>query len=429
MRHLRDEQGFVLATAIILLMVIMGLGLGLLMFTDNQQRASTRSQSSEAAFDLAEAALEAQIGQLSREWPSSASESAKHVPGSKATNYACTPSSSTTLSYCPEPASLEKAYPNTGTTSCSGSEPWGSSNNNKWTTYVREDPEGGTYFNSATEETKNPYAPVKESGAANPSAEKVWVRAVGVVNCKVATVVALVSAQFVHANFPESAIDSNWFVTTNNGNGNNVIVNARGNAEKVAQAGPIYYRCASPHPHTKCAEYQSEQISGSVPKEEPNAPSTTLTSTQMEELRAQAKSEGRFFSESNCPTKLSQLTGMPTYIENCGNLSFSSNEEANSASKPGFLILANGTLSLRGTTNFYGIIYAADKQGAEEAIVSLQGNTKVVGGIEVDGLGGLEFGSSHQENLIYEPKAASELETYTGAAATRNSFRQVTATE
>ncbi len=69
MRRTPNEEGFAVVSAIVLLTVIMALGLGLLLFTDTQQKASAREQASEAAFNVAEAALNAQVGQLSRKWP------------------------------------------------------------------------------------------------------------------------------------------------------------------------------------------------------------------------------------------------------------------------------------------------------------------------------------------------------------------------
>src|SRR6266702_167877 len=97
MRHVRDEQGFVLASAIILLMVIMGLGLGLLLFTDNQQKASAREQASELSFNVAEAGLNAQIGQVSRAWP--VTEELQPKTG-------CTAVTSTATNGCPTAESM-----------------------------------------------------------------------------------------------------------------------------------------------------------------------------------------------------------------------------------------------------------------------------------------------------------------------------------
>src|SRR5690349_15627465 len=84
MRRAGNEEGFAVVTAVVLLTVIMGLGLGLLLFTDSQQKASTREQASEAAFNVAEAALNAQVGQLSRKWPQQLEEMPRSCTSSSA---------------------------------------------------------------------------------------------------------------------------------------------------------------------------------------------------------------------------------------------------------------------------------------------------------------------------------------------------------
>jgi hypothetical protein len=119
---------------------------------------------------------------------------------------------------------------------------------------------------------------------------------------------------------------------------------------------------------------------------------------------------------------MEQLAGLPAYVEGCGNLKITSNGTSNSSAAPGFLVLYDGTLSVSGTSTFYGVIYAHNAQNATGAVVSLGGNTTVVGAIDVDGKGGIEFGASGV-NFIYNSKAISEVKSYAGATPTRNTFR------
>ena len=106
MTRAREQEGFALITAIMILVVLLGLGLGLVMLTNNQQRAATREQSRESAFSLAEAALNAQIFQLARQWPTEKSP----APTS------CTEATSTSTNACPDVGSLSVAagYPAAG---------------------------------------------------------------------------------------------------------------------------------------------------------------------------------------------------------------------------------------------------------------------------------------------------------------------------
>lgn len=430
MRRARDEDGFVMVAAIVMLTVILGLGLGLLLFSDAQQTASGREQASEAAFNVAEAALNAQVGQLSRKWPRSLEAMPKE----------CTASASTETNDCPSPTDL-KLDPNTGSTACSGTDAWGSSLSNQWTTYVRRDVIEGTgksaressIFSSTAEKGEPSYA-ASEAGA-------LWVRAVGVVQCHAVAVVSLVTRLRVELNFPKDAIAGNWFEVTNKGNKD--IVNRN--------TGSVSMRCESPTTKKgNCEEYEAskEQVSPAISSNEAN-PSTTLTATERETLRSEAQAAGTFYSLTppyHCPTSIAELEGVklstgqraPVYIEGCGNLSIKANGMANcepptpvaptpKPESPGFLVIANGTFELSGNSTYCGVIYAANLENLKTAVVKLQGGTVVVGGIIVDGPGGIEFGSSGQggnpANLVFDSLAFNELTISAGAASTRNSFR------
>jgi Tfp pilus assembly protein PilX len=399
MRHARDNDGFALVTAIILLSVMMGLGLGLLLLTDNQQKASAREQASESAFNVAEAALNAQIGQLSRSWPSEA--------GLKYESR-CTEATSTTTNGCPTPGSLSVGYPSAGTTTCPASQKdaWGSASTNEWTTYVRNDVGGSPLFNSTTENL-----PTTSTWAENG---KVWVRSVGVVQCRVVVLVALISPQYVSVPFPSSAVSGNWFETSNNGN--KVIVNTKG---KSSQAGGVSMRCNG-RTAENCKEYREGQVSPDTTNVAAN-PSVTLSTAQLETIKAAAKAAGTYFPAGKCPESLAETKGNPAYVEGPCELSYNGGS-GNSEAKPGFLVLNSGTFRLNGNAEFFGSIYAVNAQASSGVVVEAHGNSGITGGIDVDGNGGISFGSS-KENFVYDNTAGGGLKGFAGAAATRNSFR------
>jgi Tfp pilus assembly protein PilX len=434
MNRAREEQGFVLITAIILLTVMLGFGIALVALANSQQSASSREQWTEGAFNLAEAALNAQVARLSREWPGSGTHN--NSPGSLLAT--CTPATSESTNYCPESATLEKAYPNTGSTTCTGAEAWGSPLTNKWDTYVREDLGGSPYFNSKEESasTTNNFDNGRLVEGVLKPWDKLWVRAVGVVDCHAVTVVSLVSEQLAHTSFPEAAVSSNWFKTGNKGN--KIIIKRKGKG-KGPTNGKFAIRCSGftekEVVEGKCEEYEREgkkegQIQPELTKEEQepsSAPSTTLSAEQLESLKSQAKSEGHFFASPNCPGSLEALAGRPVYIEGCEGLKFSGGT-ANSETKPGFLVLANGSIDLGGGAIYYGVIYDANLQAppkSSEVLVTVRGGAKIVGEIIIDGHGGVELGDKGNEVVAFEynPGAAENFETVTGVAATRNSFR------
>ncbi len=331
MRHARDNDGFALVTAIILLSVMMGLGLGLLLLTDNQQKASAREQASESAFNVAEAALNAQIGQLSRSWPSEAALKYESR---------CTEATSTTTNGCPTSASLKTGYPSSSTTCPAGAQKdaWGSPLTNEWTTYVRNDVGESPLFNSTTEQTASTWA---ENG-------KVWVRSVGVVQCRMVVLVALISPQYVSVPFPSSAVSGNWFETSNNGN--KVIVDTKG---KSSQAGGVSMRCngfkgTEQEIKEKCEKW--DEAHGQVSPNTTNVaanPSVTLLTAQLETLKSAAKAAGTYFAAGKCPESLEATTGQPAYVEGPCELSYNGGT-GNSEKSPGFLVLVNGTFRLNG---------------------------------------------------------------------------------
>ncbi len=288
---------------------------------------------------------------------------------------------------------------------------------------MRRDIGESSLFSSTVEQPEPSYA-ASEGGA-------LWVRSVGVVQCHPVTVVTLVTRLRVSLVLPEDAIVGNWFATTNKGN--KVIVDRKGKAAEAAQVG---MRCEPPRSRAsgKCEEYDAskEQVSPPI-SEHPVTSATTLTASQLATVKSEAQTHATFYSPTSpyhCPSSMTELGGptlssstrAPVYVEGCGSLSIKANGTANTEANPGFLVIANGTLEISGTATYYGIIYAANLQKSAEEVVILHGNGNVVGGIIVDGAGGILFGSSG-ENLEFDSLAIHNLTISAGAASTRNSFR------
>ena len=433
MRNARDDDGFVLITAILVLTVMMGLGLGLIFYTNSQQKAAGREQASESAFNVAEAALNAQVGQVSRAWPGTKKfEESEIYPKT-----GCTAASSTTTNGCPTAESLKVGYPSSSTTCPVGSpkDAWGSPLTNEWTTYARDDvtvTEGGKQvvqpFNSTTEQGLSAWD-------ANGDG-KVWVRSVGVVQCRMVVLTTLVSQQFVAASFPQNAMTGNWFETGNHGGGSGSIVNTRG---KASQNGKVSMRCAGytgteAEIKKNCEKYVTGQIEPDTTEPRVASPSPTFSSAQLATFKQQAEWAGTYYPTGRCPSGMP--AGAIVYVEGPCAVGGGGNEKTNSEASPGFLIIANGTFSMGGTSVFYGVVYAVNQQESSVPppacsisvpnsciVVSIGGNAKLHGAIDVDGNGGIEVGESHKENLEFNPEAIEKLKLYAGATPTRNSFR------
>lgn len=412
----RDEQGFAVVAAIVVMMIVLALGGALLSFADVQQRASVREQSGEAAYSEAEAALHAQVFELSAAWPTLTRNLQSSFPTS------CGPSNAG-ASFCPQPSnsggagSFGGGYTGVSPGTCPTNtplDPWGSPLTNGWTTYVRDDG-GGTasLFNSALDEAQPAYD-------ANGDGI-VWVRAVGVVGCRMVSVITRVNQQLINLNFPQDAINANGFETSNNGN--KQIVDTQGSAPQPALVSVRCQGLAGPGPGTACTKYSKPgQVSPGPNYQTPAAPAVTLTATQLASVKSQAIANGTYFGPGVCPSSMSQLAGSPVYIEGPCSLSYTGNLSINSASAPGWVVLVNGTLLLDGTATFYGLIYAVNAQASSSDVVTLHGNTSVIGGITVDGNGTINFGSSGV-NLQYANTVFGQMLVSGGSAETPNSFR------
>jgi Tfp pilus assembly protein PilX len=417
MRTARDEQGFVLVSAIVLLTVIMGLGLGLLLFTDNEQKAAGREQASESAFSVAEAALNAQISQVSRAWPTLKEE----PPQPYATAEGCTAANSTATNGCPTVESMNIGYPVSNNAGCPASikDAWGSATTNQWTTYVRDDNPGenSSFFDSSEEK--------KQVGYDENRDNKLWVRSVGIVQCQVVSLAALVSRQEIALSFPRAVMSANWFTTGNNGKGSEVIV--EGKTPESGVNGEVFMRCEGFAKVEECENYREGQIANAKVNPPPGAPSPTLSATQLAAFRQAAESLHTYYPAGSCPTGLP--SGKPVFVQGPCAVSGGKTEVGNSKEHPGFLIIANGTFALGGQAEFWGVVYAVNEQGSSELVVKVGANANLRGEIVVDGKGGIEAGENHKRNVEYDPRAAIEEKIYAGATPTRNSFRVLTANE
>ena len=399
MRRLDSEHGFALVAGLLVMTVIAGLAIALLLATNSGQKAALREQASESAFNVAEAALNAQVAQLARAWPTGEGESR------------CTEATTTETNGCPTGKILKESYPNASPVGCpsKATDSWGSPSANEWTTYVRDDAEGANApFSSSLE------ASAKNYDANNDG--KVWVRSVGVVQCRMVVLASLISRESIPIPFPKKVVVANWFETRNSGK--KVIINTLGESSQTTN---VSVRCNPPPEGQPCEKYEKEkgQVSpGGVVEEAGTSP--TKSTSELETLRQQAEATGGYYPAGKCPTGLP--SGHLVYVEGPCTIEGGGNEVANSEASPGFLIIANGSILMGGNSKFYGVIYCVDKQNSSKALIETQGTATIVGGVDVDGGGGASFNASG-ENLIYSAKAIEKLVTYAGADATRNSFR------
>ncbi|HWD76677.1 MAG TPA: pilus assembly PilX N-terminal domain-containing protein [Solirubrobacteraceae bacterium] len=452
MTKLRNEQGSALMMALMITIVALGIGTALLATSVAQQRAAGNQQSSETAYSLAEAALNAQVFELSQQWPTSGD--APRPSGSPGYGYpmSCNAASNGT-SYCPAANDLSSYTP--GSQTCPAGtqgDAWSSSSSvtNGWTTYVRDAGVTGSSSQSLFTSTGT----TGEEGALAYDASasgSVWVRAVGIVNCHIAVLVTKVSDQIVSLNFPKFVLDANSFSVSDNGQKDIVNVqDTNGNTSQISLrcTGSTYGNGAQP-PNPTCAGLQNpSQVQPAPSYASPPAASPTLNATQLLAVKKLAIQKGTYIPASVACSSITaaQLQGSTVYIEgnaSCygnGGISIPSNPQINAPPlAPGLLVLVNGTISFTGSATFYGVIYAPNTGAYTGDVVTLGGTSTVIGGVNVDGNAALNVGSSGNGavnctdtsdsqkcgDLEYNAAAFSGLSGFDGAASAPNMFRQL----
>lgn len=390
-RQAASERGFVLATAMILMLVMLSMGLATMKVVDSQQHASRISRERDDSFNLAEGALEEQSFVLSSSWSQSSS-----------TPYA-TCDQATTATTCPSPPSLSNTF--------TGVDYSGAT----WSTQVFDNSSttGGNAMQSFYSDALAANAPRYDKNGDG----QLWVRASATVRGHTRVLVALVKWQQNPAElFPLNTITAGHFSTTDNGK--KTIVDLQGNS---AQAGPMRLRCTNIQ-QSSClnAVLSKGQISpaGQIFGGYTGGPA--LSQAAIGRLRATAKAQGTYYS--SCPGNPS---GKVVFIES-GTCSW--NDSAgpffNSATSPGVLVINNGSVSFGGNITYYGAVYAVNAQNSASDLVSTGGTSEIVGAIAVDGAGGVSAGASGL-NVSYDANAVVSIRSYGTTGIVENTWREL----
>jgi Tfp pilus assembly protein PilX len=402
---IREESGLALIQTLLLSLLMVALAIVMVAGTESEQRQSRYERTRESSFNLAEAALNAQVAQLARSWPSSSS-----LPTS------CDPTATSTM--CPQAATLANGYSGGDYGSTCASDP----STPAWRTNVRDNATGERYWTNA----------VSSRAAYDANNDgSVWVRSTGMAQCNLVSLVGLATHGVAPMDFPNNVVTANWFSTGNQGR--KVIVDTLGSYAQppsvrpgpAAKAAKLGVRCAG-MTRAQCLNYPADkgQVQPDTATVDAGASTSAISANQLAALERQAMNAGTFWAAGNCPSgsvSLSSVAGAPVVIKGPCNISLGGNT-VNSAASPGVLVIENGTLSLGGNSNFYGTVYCVNQQGATDAVVTIHGNATIQGIVAVDGAGGVSAGSS-KTNLIYDPRAASLLRGDSGATLDKSSFR------
>jgi Tfp pilus assembly protein PilX len=395
MRVRTDERGFAIVVSMMALGIMLSLGLASYAFVVRQTNQSGQERVRESAFNLAEDVLDATVSHLETRWPTSGSQ----YPSS------CTQASTSTS--CPSPTGVTGAFTGTGAPIDFSGTTW------SWTTEVHDNAAPSTtYYSDSASGTRG-----QPGYDANGDAA-VWVRSQGVVRGRKRTLVALVKVQQIRTNFPQNVITAGWFQTGNNGK--KVMVNTAG--DPAGAPATLAVRCnvgGQTYPNS-CLNYQvtKGQVSPDT-KQDNYAGGNALSSADLDLMRQRATALGTYYT--GCPTS---AAGTMVFIEGPASCSYTGSY--NSAGAPGFIIVANGTISFGSSGTYHGLVYAANLQNSTGVVVQINANAQVIGGVAVDGGGGVSVGQSGN-NLVYNRNVFSNVIANGFISQIQNSWREIAA--
>lgn len=391
LRGVRAQDGWALAIALMVMVLMLTFGLAILAIADTQSRAGGVERQRDAAFSVADAALNAEMFMLANNWPGSASSP---YP-------VCTQAS--TDSRCPNVTMLQNLIKSPDTAA-----------NLQWQINVYDD--GICTVGQQQFSLQSFYSDAYTSCQANQDANsdgKLWVRAQATVAGVTKAVVTEVQTQMATAPLPRAVIVAGSFQTTNSGN--KVMVDTQGNT--APPPGTLYVRC-NPTLNPNCLSYQPGQV---VP--DTSAANYTGTSSLSAALRSQllalAQANGTYYA--TCPASVP--SGAVVWIDS-GDCSWTGNSVGNGPGQPGMLIINNGTLSFGGTVKYWGLVYALNGQNSAGTVVSTSGNAMIYGAVFVDLNGGVSVGSS-KTNIQFSADALNVVQTIANVNYIQSTWRQL----
>jgi hypothetical protein len=400
-RDARGERGNAIVTAVLVIMIMTSLGLAAAAVVDTQSGHSRTQRERESSFNLAEAALAAQIFILGRLGTGTASN--PHP-------VAC-PGAST---FCPDDGRLMRNY--------NGARQVDFTEDASWTTQVRDDADAAKqpvrfWSDSILSDASWPRID-------NDGNRHVWVRAEASVRGEKRALVAWVRIEDRVVSFPRYAVLAGYVRGKNSGgHGGRPLVNSTGSLG-------LAVRCNQP-PKSSCIDLDPDK----GPQLQPPGNyilsyqrPTAIGADDVQALEDQARAAGTYYP--SCP---SDPNGTVVVIENAGSCQYTNSAPAapgaskccNSSTKPGLLIVKRGSLNFGGNIEFWGVIYHLNLDNSTgERLIETSGTSAVRGGVLVDGGGGVFAGSSG-DNIVYNAFAFDNIKAVGTAGVVQNTWREI----
>jgi type II secretory pathway pseudopilin PulG len=430
-RLLHDENGVAIIVAVVLMALMLAMGLGAMTFVDTQSKLTAAQRQRETAFNVAEAALNAQITQISHHW---AGINGANTDGTTHPTIGFLPCPGG--AFCPSGGELTSLVP-------------GADSNVAitWKTNVYDNsgvpPHDLTsYFADSRVGT--------QCGCDFNNDGKVWVRAEATVRGRSRVIVSLVQEQTQAESVPHAAIIAGTLTIENNGQHNGPIIESNGgivavrcevppNADEPTgtpepASGPCLGQPLGRAP-TKTSDawdaLLNNQISGFQSHVENYNPAPVFSQDQITRFINTAKAKSTYF-DRGCPAS---LAGDVVVVNITGNCTYTGTDVWNTTSAPGFLIFlnANSSLTLGGTTQFNGVIYHANMgepptlgspTQSSAPLITTSGNTLINGGVIIDGPGRMVAGESGL-NIRFDDHGYDAVKSLAAAGIIQNSWREI----
>ena len=410
MRRVREESGSALIVAMVVMGLLLTASLGTLEFIDRSQSRSGHERIRETSFNVSEALLNEEVLRLNKKWPSLAKDASPATCSASGTG-------------CPEPSQAINGF--SGVDTAAGVV---------WTTQVRDNlGTAATYYSKAVTDATACANKVPCTWDSNKDGA-VWVRASANVRGRTRTLVALVKQQVTRITLPRTTLTASWFKTTNNGL--KTMIDEKGCLAKHKPAAncnttdpaPVVVRCTTTAPGTTndpCLGYRAGQVSPAISQQ--GLQGNVLQNQTVDQMRDYAVQLGLYFDASTgCPST-AQASGAMVFIEGI-NCSYTGGA-FNTAATPGFIVINKGTLSFGGSTEFYGVVFAANNltpPADAGALVNITGSAFVQGAVFVEGAGGVSVGGAGL-GITFDPNVLGGFSVAANPSIVQNSYRELLA--
>jgi hypothetical protein len=403
---LAEERGNVLVTAIMLMAVMLSVGMAVASTVDTQTAQSRKERERESTFNLAEAALSAQTFILGRRGTGTVSNP---YPGT-----GC--ASGSTNFFCPSSDTLMRSYTGDASQVDFGAD-------TTWKTDVLDDADAS---GAPVRFWDDSYLSVANWPRYDADGNRhVWVRSEANVRGHKRAIVAWVKIEDRIVSFPRYAVLSGYVHGKNSGgHGGRPLVNSTGSLGIAVRCNQL--------PQSPCIDLNPTkgpqlQPPGNVQLSYPN--STAIGADELAALEDMAKANGTWYA--SCPAN---PNGDVVYVKNAGTCRYTNSAPAapggsgkccNSSTNPGLFILERGTVDFGGNIEFWGVVYHANLDNSNaERLVETSGTSMIMGGVLVDGNGGVYAGSSG-DNIVYNAFSFDDIKAVGTAGVVQNTWREI----